>query len=252
MDALRTNPRDATARSEAIKSLEAATTRLRSVVGRLDPKDVELFAQNARYRFAQALADLAEVDDSADADKKTARNREAGDALEAAIAEPSIQGFASLLRATLMTRLDRLDDARSQLEAASKANPPLPPAELLEARVGLLIASRQFDDVEKAIDEAKIDSALKPLLKIRSLIAERKSTSNRSERKTTETELFRELKTFSDEKAAPEARAALIATADAIQEPGDGQEPFAWDLIAQGAQALGDLPRAGRTGGERR
>jgi hypothetical protein len=245
MNELRTNPRDAAARAKAVSNLEAAARRLKPVVAGLDPKNVELFPQNARYRLAQTLADLAEID-SSDEDRKTARNREALDCLGPPITEPSIKGFANLLRSTLMTRLDRLDDAQAQLDEALKANPPLAAADILEARLSLLIAKREFDDVEKAIDEAKIDQAQKPLLKIRALIAERNSTSNRSERSAAEKELFRELKTARDKNLA-EARAALIAAADAIQDPGEGQQPYAWDLIAQGAQALGDAARAGRT-----
>src|SRR5205823_228932 len=138
------------------------------------------------------------------------------------------------------------DDAQSEFDAAVKSSPALPEADVLETRVGLLIAKRQFADVTKAIDEAKLDSSLKPLLKIRALLSERFSTSSRSERSAAEKELFRGLKPLGDANR-PESRAGLIAAADAIHEPGEHQEPYAWDLIAQGAQALGDPARAGRT-----
>ena len=241
LQASRLQPNDASARKNAVDGMSDAVKRLQPVVDALGAVD-DVFAQNARYRLAQALTDLAEVT-ADDAESRRARNIEALAPLGATVTEPSLQGFAHLLRATLLTRLARYDEAKAALDAAAKATPPPPEPDIVEARVALLLGLKRFYEAMRAVDASKLDAAAKPLVKIRALLAQRAEAPAGRERQAAEARMFDELKAFRDSRQ-PEARAALIAAASAVSAPDAGQQAFAWDLLAEGALALGDLPRA--------
>jgi hypothetical protein len=242
MQAFRTNSTDAPARARAVADLEACVGRLKPVYDSLnDPADV--FAQNVRFRLAQARADLAEVGPD-DPSARRARANEALSALARPVTEPTLQGFAHLLRALLLARLGRFDDAQAEANAAARANPPPPESELIEARLAVALGRQDFPAALKAVDETKLDPGARAALRARVRLEELAARPNRPERDAVESALFGELKTLRA-SARPEARGALIAAAGAIGQPGPVQEPDAWDLLAEGAVALGDPARAG-------
>ncbi|HMB02997.1 MAG TPA: hypothetical protein VKP69_04555, partial [Isosphaeraceae bacterium] len=236
------SPTDATARDRAITGLDAAVARLRAVSEPLRGAP-DVFAQNVRYRLAQALADRAEFDPRGTPARR-AREDEALALLESAVSEPMLRGFAHLLRAELLGRLGQGAAACAAVEAASEARPAPPAADLLAARVGGLIAQKRFDAALRAIDQAaQVEGATKDGLAVRVRLAERASRPTGAAREAAESALFRCIARLRA-SGLPEARRALIALAKEVPEPGAGQGPEAWEAIAEGALILGEIGRA--------
>ena len=239
MQAARLRPDGADERRAAAEDFQASVDRLRPLYLTVGRDDV--FAQNIRFRFAQALADLAEAGDEKVRD---GRNAEALEALEKPVQEPSLQGFAHLLRATLLTRAGRFDHALAAVDAAATSKPPPPESELVDARVTVLTGKREWVEAVKAVDASHLDPAEKSLQRGRIKLAECDARMKGPEQEAAETALFAELKTLR-KSSRPEARAMLAAAARTLREPGAAQNPEAWDLLADGAAALGDQARAG-------
>lgn len=227
----------------AIADLDEAIRRLRTLRA-AHPGAEDLLAQNVRFRLGQALADRAECEPEG-SEAQTTRLREAAEALEKPIAEPSLQGYALLLRAEVLARLGEGERAASALEAAAKATPALPAGELLEGRVDVLIARKQFDEALQAIDAAGagVAAPLKGWLIVRVRLAQRRGMAPGSARREAESALFRAVGPLRG-SPVPEARLALLALGRGVPEPDESQDPEAWDALAEGALALGELERA--------
>jgi len=238
------DPTHQTARSEAVKDIDAAFVRLRAIQETLQPGDGELLAQNLRYRIAQTLADRAELDP----DGSPGRRRFEDDALAAldrGITEPTLRGFAQLLRADLLSRQERFDQAEEALASAAKTKPALPPADLLEVRIEILAGRKRFDEAIGAIDAAAIDAATKDALAVRLLLSQRAGTASAAERSAAESALFRRVASLRA-SSAPGTRAVLLELARRLVEPDAKQGPEAWEAVAEGALGLGELTRASR------
>jgi tetratricopeptide (TPR) repeat protein len=234
-------PANAQARTAAVESLDAACDRLRDLLEtQLDP--VDLVTQNARFRLAQALHDRARLE-AEGADSRRTRQDEALRLLEKPISEPALRGFARLLRGELLAAAGRGREAQVELDAAAKANPAPPEAEVLEARVAALIGERNFDAALAAIRAAHVGAPLKGLLTVRVYLARRRTEEAGRARSETESALFKVVETLR-KSPDPDARLALLALARGVAEPDAKQGPDAWDTLAEGAAALGDLGRA--------
>jgi hypothetical protein len=241
LQAARLDPADDAGRRAAADEFKACADRLRPVYQAVG-QGGDVFAQNVRFRFAQALADLAE---SVDDDKaRGAANAEALAALARPVTEPMLQGFARLLRASLLTRHGRFDEARAEADAAAAARPAPPEPEQVEARVAILTGRRDFAGALRAVDASQLDPAEKTLWRARVRLAEYLGTARISARDAAEAALFADLKALRG-STRPEARATLAAAAASLPEPGPTQAPDAWDLLADGAAALDDPARAG-------
>jgi hypothetical protein len=239
------DPTDRAAREEATRDLDAVLIRFRAIQDRPAHGDQELLDQNIRFRLAQALADRAELDVEGSEPKKR-REDEAVKLLERPITEPTLRGFALLLRAELLGRLGRFDPALEAIEAAAKVKPPLPPAGLLAARVEVLIGQKRFADAIKAIESSTApEAATRDVLAFRVRLAERSSLDPGPDRSNAESALFRRAAALRG-SSTPDARRALIDLARQRIEPDGNQGPEAWEAIAAGAVALGDSTRAGR------
>lgn len=241
--AARLNPTDTADREAALADLNSCVERLRpiyQVVG----NGAETFAQNVRFRLAQALADVAEVGGRNDKAVRDAANAQALAALGKAITEPSLQGFARLLRALLLARLGRFDEATVEADAAAACRPAPTPSEQVEARTEILVGKRDFAGALKSADRSLIDPSEKTLWRARVRLAECLALGNADDRNAAETVLFAELDALR-RSGRPETRAELAAAAAVIREPGALQTPLAWDVLADGAAALGDSARAG-------
>ena len=238
------DPTDQTARSEAIKGLDAAFVRLRAIHETLQPDDGELLAQNLRYRIAQTLADRAELDPEGSPGRKRLEE-DALAALERVITEPGLRGFAELLRADLLSRQERFDQAEKALESAAKTKPAPPPADLLEVRVEILAGRKRFDEAIGAIDAAAIGAAAKDALAVRLLLSQRAGTASAVARSAAESALFRRVAALRA-SAAPASRTLLLELARRLVEPDANQGPEAWEAVAEGALGLGELTRASR------
>jgi hypothetical protein len=244
MRAARLNPADAADREAAVADLKTCAERLRAVY-RASLGEDDLLSQNARFRLAQALADLAETDRSAPDAEKIAWNTEALAALEKPLAEPSLQGFGRLLKATLLSRLGRAPEALAELDGALATKPSPPEGEQVEVRAGVLSAKGEFAAALKAIDGSTLDPVEKSLRRAEVRLSECAAHAGGREREAAETGLFAELTTLRASGRA-DARSVLAAAAARLPEPAKGQAPVAWDLLADGAAALGDAARAGR------
>jgi tetratricopeptide (TPR) repeat protein len=238
----RANLAAATARERAAADLNASAERLRPAVAALGDAD-DLLAQNARFRLAQTLADLSEVGPG-DAAARRALDREALTAVTTPPSEPSLVGFVLLIRASLLVRMGRFDDAQTQLTAAFASNPAPPEADLLDVQAAVLDGKGQFDAARKAIEASRLPERSRLALRVRVGLDERVARPAGPQREAAETALFRDLKTLRT-AGGSEARVGLLAAAAAVGEPGPSQDPEAWDLLADGALVRGDSERAG-------
>lgn len=241
IQALETNPTDLEARKGAIENLDASLARLRAVAAGIVGEN-DVFAQNVRFRLARAIADRADVgtDDPA---TLQARYSEAVATLEPPISEPSLVGFARLLRASVLARLERFVDAEKELDLAAKSKPAPPEYDVLETRLAILLGRRKYAEAIQAIDSAQLEPATKPPLRVRARLLQRAWVAAGKEREAVDSALFEDLKAMRG-SGRPDARAALSRAAKALNEPGPSAGPDAWDVLAEGALALGDPLRA--------
>lgn len=238
----RINPSERESRIHAYDDLTDCVNRLKPIVARLGSMQ-DVFAQNVRFRSAQAQADMAEVGPD-DVNARHARNAEALDTLGTGITEPSLAGYAQLLRGTLLTRLRRYDEARAAIDAAARANPAPSETDLVEARVALALAREEYTAAFELVNVSKVDAIAKAAQRIRIRLEQRTARLRGSDRDAADAILFKDALILRG-SARPDAKIALIGVAQAIREPGPSQDPDAWDALAEGAVALGDLARAG-------
>jgi hypothetical protein len=228
----------------------AGVTDLKECLGRLKPIATVVFngddvlAQNVRFRLAQVLADRAEFDATEDAKTREGWNAEALAALERPVSEPSLQGFALALRAELLGRLKRYDEALATADRLATARPAPPESDRVEIRATILAGKRDFAAAFKTVDASSLAPAEKVLFRARLRLAEYRDTTAGPGREASETALYRELKALRS-SGRPETTAALAEVAKIVREPTKDSEPVAWDLLADGAAAVGAFPRAG-------
>ncbi len=236
-------PADAPARAGAIRGLDEATRRLRGVA--VKPGDAaDPFAENLRFRTAQAIADRARFEPEGTAGR-LASEREALGLLDRTAAAPGLRGFSRLLRAELATRLGLYGEAQIEVEEAEKSTPPPPPASILEARVASLIGRQRFEEAREAVAASRVEASWKGLLTVRIGLGRRRETSAGRLRDEVDAESFRAVEALRAAGGA-EARRALIELARGVDEPPRSAPPGWWDLLAEGQLRLGNAPRAGR------
>lgn len=238
----RVSEADEMTRALAVADLKNAMDRLLPAVSSYG-NSIEPPAQNARYRLAQILADLAVMGPD-DPKEVRARNEEALAALAKPIPEPSLLGYANLLKAQLLGRLDRINEAQLALEASASAHPPPSDRELLDVRLDLLLARRSISEAYKVVDDSKLEGAAKLARRVRVGLADRSVQGAGTTRAEAESQLFADLKALRD-AGGREARTWLIAAATAIPLPGPEQSPDAWELLSEGALARGNPDRGG-------
>lgn len=236
-------PQPGPLRERAVKELDASLARLQTVNNGVS-EPTEAFAQNVRFRLAQALNDRAGLIEGDD-DAKRRRARQALSALEPPITEASLQGYASLLRAEVLAGLGRFEDALKQVDEAAKASPAPSDQETLEARTSALVGLARYDDALKAIAKADADRVMKAALKAEVQLAQRKQSATDAARDAVDSDLFRTLHELHGSERA-HARRALMKAAKAIDHPGKDAGPDAWESLADGAIGLGELGRAGK------
>ncbi|MBV8606482.1 MAG: hypothetical protein JO034_03355, partial [Singulisphaera sp.] len=225
------SPADRAARDHAVADFDAALERLRPL-GEATRGSGDLFAQNVRFRLAESLADRAELEPEGD-ESRSAREREALEALEPVPSEPSLQGFARLLRGELLTRLGKADQALPEVDTAAKAMPPPPARDVLEVRIGALIGLGRFDDALTAVASSPVEGDVKGRLAVRVRLAGLAAEPPGAARAAAESALFAQVKELR-ESGSPEARLALVAVARDLPEPEPGQGPDSWDAMAEG------------------
>lgn len=233
---------DTQARDNAIAHLEDAISRLRSVRSRTKDEAAAL-GENVRYRLAQALTDRADLDPEG-SDARKAREDDALKALEPPIKDPSLAGFALLLRGELLGRAGLFDQGIAAIEQAAKASPAPSATELIQARVAILIRKEQFDEALKVIQKAPVAEGFKGLLTVQTRLAQRADLPPGRDQSAVESALFQSLKALRA-SGKPEARIALMTVAGRLRELDGEQEPDSWDLLAEGRALRGEAAEAG-------
>lgn len=235
-------PDDREARDSAIENLDVAISRLRALAKLLRPAE-KVLLENVRFRQAQALADRARLDPR-DSDAHRTHLKEAEQLLEKRFEEPALVGFASLLRAEVLAKLGDEKGATAALEAAEKSTPPPAPTALLEAKVGIATAAKQFDRAIQAIEGSSVEDTGKALLSLRVYLSQRAQLAPGATRSEVESKLFQAVRPFQG-SATTDAKLGLLDLARGIKEPDEAQDPKAWEILAEAAIAAGDLARAG-------
>ena len=236
-------PTDPNLRKEAVRGLDDSIGRFRSII--VKPGEAnDPFAQNVRFRLAQAIADRASLDPEDDP-ARVALEREALASLDGSLTTPGLRPFARLLRAELSNRLGLFGQAQMEVEAAEKLNPPPPAEPLLEAKVGALIGRSRNDEAAKVIDSSKVGDASKRRLRLHLALVRRSEKAPGPEREAIDAEAFGIAERLRGDHGA-DARRALMELARRVDEPGPSAPSEWWDLLADGHLRLGDPTRAGR------
>ena len=125
------NPGNSRASREAALALDDAIVRLRAVHAGDDEK---VLADNIRFRLARALADRASLEPITAPDRRS-READALALMKEPMTEAGLRGFSGLLKADLLLRASRLDEAAAVLDAVAQTDPPPPEREILDVRI---------------------------------------------------------------------------------------------------------------------
>jgi len=235
-------PRDRRPRDAAVAALDLAIARYRSIVPAPDGED-PAFAENLRFRLAEALADRAEFE-PAGSPERTSREAEALGLLATPQSEPALSGYWHLLKADLLMRSGKPALAEPELAAAAAAKPPVPEREAFDVRVPLRIEQKQFAEAVKAVEASHLPASEKALWKVRIRLAERATLAEGQDRFNVESALFRSIKELRETNAA-ESRPALLELARANIVPDPKQPPEVWESLATAYATAGEPARAG-------
>ena len=228
-------PADVLARDRAARGLDAAIARLRA----LDSTRQEPLASNVRYRLAQALADRADIEAVGEA--RTSAREEAARMLAKPCHEPGLRGYGEILRAELLARLGRFDEADAALKLAEATNPPA--ADLRAARVEVALAHDRPDDAWRVVEGARPEEPGLAPLAVRVRLAQRAARPPGPSRDAAEVDAFRRLDAFRAADPAG-ARPVLAELARRVERPCDGVGPEGWDTLAEARLVVGDLAGA--------
>ncbi len=234
------NPGNSRAPREAAGELDDAIARLRAIA----VADVEpVLAENVRFRLARALADRAGLEPSDSPDRRS-HEASALALLREPMNQAGLKGFSGLLKADLLRRDNRLDEAAAELDAASHADPPPPEREILDVRIPLLISQQKFKEAEAAIAASHLDPAGKDLELVAVRLAELGRPAPGIDRFAVEQDLFRLIKVLRQGKNN-EARLGLLTLARSGIEPDPRNPAETWDILAEAQEIQGDIARAG-------
>ncbi len=233
---------DRQARDYAIENLDASIVRFRGLK-KLLPNLDDAMGQNVRFRLAQALADRAAFDAESSEGRKT-KESEAIQLLDRPMTDSSLQGFAGILKGKLLSRLGKEGEAEQAFASAEKSASPPPASEILDARMTSLADRGRYVQALSLVDRSNLNPSQKGYYAIRVLLGQREASEDAEEKGRIESEIYRRFKPLRSLKA-PEARLASISLGKRINKPGPGQSTEAWDILAEGAAAVGDYARAG-------
>lgn len=234
------SPTQANSRSEMFLALDDAIGRLRSITVRPND-DKDTLENNLKYRFAQALADRAELE--SDISEKKRLESEAKALIAGPLAATSIQGFAYLLEGELLRRDGQYTPALERIEAAVKSTPPPPGRQVLEVRTSILIGMKRYEDALAAIRKSPIEESSKRLMSVYTLLAQRASLAPDADRYPVDSKLFEEIGAMKAQPG-PDFRLASLALARSRIDPDPRLGPNAWDSLADAQEAVGDSIRA--------
>ncbi len=233
------NPGIGSALREAASALDDAIARLRAIA----VADVEpVLADNVRFRLARALADRAGLEPKDSPDRRT-HEASALALLREPMTAAGLKGFSDLLKADLLLRGSRLDEAAAELDAVSRTDPRPPEQEILDVWIPVLIGQRKYKEAEAAITASHLDPPGKDLELVDIRLAELARLAPGSDRFAVEQDLFRLIKALRQGKNN-EARLGLLALARSGIEPDPRHPAEVWDILAEAHAVLGDAVKA--------
>jgi len=235
------NPGDSRAlREAAAAALDDAIARLRAI----SAEDVEkVLAENVRFRLARALADRAGLEPMSSPIRR-AREADALALMQEPMTEAGLRGFSGLLKAGLLLRGSRLDEAAAELDAVSRTDPPPPEREILDVRIPVLISQKKFKEAEAAITASHLDLPGKDLELVDVRLAELTRPAPGTDRFAVEQDLFRLIKALRQGNTN-EARLGLLALARSGIDPDPRNPAEIWDILAEAHEVQGDAVKAG-------
>jgi thioredoxin-like negative regulator of GroEL len=234
------NPADPRPAKEAATALDDAIRRFREIA---PGEGAIVLADNVRFRLARALADRADLE-PAGASSRTTQENEALELLKEPMTEPGLRGFSALLRADLLCRAGRLDEAAKSIEAARKEQPAPTDRELLEAEVELLEARKKPAEAIEAINKSSLADPVKHLMVVEVRLERLAGLPKGDERLAEEKAMLQGIESIRKQNS-PEARRALVALGRPGLELDERHDPAAWDLLAEARQIRGDTAGAG-------
>lgn len=240
---LERSPADSGARAQAIDALDDALARLRRLWTRARGRpEGDLTAQNIRFRYAQALADRADLED--DPGRALDARQQALGRLRDLPLEPPLAGHAALLKARLLVELDELREAEEALREAEDMPGPSE-ADRIDVRVDLLLARKEFEEAIAEIERSELDRPSKDVRAVRVRARQWIDLFPGPARSAVEEDAITRVRRLRDADR-PEASPALASLAASIIEPDDINDPGLWELLAEGHLARGDVSQAVR------
>jgi len=234
------NPGNGRAPREAATALDDAIVRLRAIA----VQDVEpALADNVRFRLARALADRAGLEPMASPSRRS-HEASALALLKEPMTEAGLKGFSGLLRADLLLRGSRLDEAAAELDAVLRSDSPPPEREILDVWIPVLIGQKKFKEAEAAITASHLDPPGKDLELVDVRLAELTRLAPGTARLAAEQDLFRLIKELRQAKNN-EARLGLLALARSGIDPDPRNPAETWDLLAEAHEVQGNAVKAG-------
>jgi len=233
-------PGDPKPRQEAVKALDDAIERFRSVAG---GGNNPTLAENLRFRLAEALADRAELEPVASTARRS-RESEALDLLDHPAMEPGLAGYWHLLKADLLRRSGKPADAQKELDAAISSTPPPPAREIVEVRVPFLLDDKKFNEAIGAVESSQLEGPVKALWMVRVRLAQLAGSPAAAGRFPLESDLFRWIKELRG-GSSPESRQALLELGQSAIAPVAQHPPEVWEALAVAYGTAGDPVKAG-------
>ncbi len=222
-------------RLDVARGLDDVIGRLRGIL----PKSgapTDPFAQNLRFRLAQAIADRARLRPESDPERVGAE-KEAQGLLDRSITSPRLRAFARLLHADLANRLGQFGPAQIEAEEAAKLDLPPPILATTETRITALAGRGLFAEAVEVINRSPVAAEQKTLWQLRLALARRRVAQPGQAPTAATTEAF-ELAGKLRGGQSPEAHRGLMELARAIDNPGPNGLPGWWDLLVEGRLLL--------------
>ena len=232
---------DSRPRKEAVAALDDAIARFRSVGS---VADKPALADNLRFRLAESLADRASLE-PVDSPGRRSRESEAVDLLAQPPGDSSaLAGFWLLLKADLLRRLGKPEEAATQLDAAVKSPSAPPASEIAEVKLPLLLDRKKYPEAIEFLKTAQVNAPAKELWIVRTRLAQLAGLPSGPARMAAETDLFRAIGELRKNPSF-ESRAALLELAASRLSPGAAHPPEVWDSLAAAYERRGDPSTAG-------
>ena len=225
---------------QAEAAFARAVERGRPIVAGLAESDSPL-AQNARYRLAQSLRDLAVIRKERE-DVGTLRREALGLIVEKAVPDASLSGYVALLRAQLLAESGRFREARSALDEASRASAKASEREVVTASVHIADGLGEFEEARSKIAASSLPDSEKARLRLSVALAERAACPAGDARTKAEAAAFEAAEAT---RGTDRFASALRALAE-IDEPAQTQGLASWSLLAEAAAKSGQADRGVR------